>query len=178
MSNRSTLLAATVAALVTLAGCDNLPPRNDPGVENNTLGIKTFVGTTERCTGTTCDVKVNAKVGFWGCAISDIEVTPDILVLTEPNTTIVWHLKGDFAFCPTRGDGVFITTDDPNYQFRDTASVDDEEIPNTGCRKKFRMHGVNDKVTAGQEFKYVLRFRSTSKWRTVCERDPFVRNGR
>jgi hypothetical protein len=175
MTSRSVLWVAAVAALVALAGCMSQPTRD--GTDDKSRGMN-YAAKETRCPGATCVVEVKAEVGFWGCAISSIEVDPEVLVLTKPNTTIEWHLKGDFAFCPTRGDGVFITSDDPKFQFRDPESQGEEDSPGTGCRKKFRMRGVNDEATRDEKFKYMIRFRSASNKRTLCERDPFVRNGR
>lgn len=177
MSKRSTLFAAAVAVLVALAGCGSQPAQDDPDRKAGSFSFAAFKGTTRTCGEKKCVVEVNAEVGWFGCAIADITVDADVLELTQPDTTIEWHLKGDFAFCPTRGDGVFITSDDPKFQFREPDPSDDERKSGNGCRKKFRMHGVNDKVP-GEYFKYMLRFRSTMQWGTVCERDPFVRNGR
>jgi len=135
------------------------------------------------CGTKNCKIDVEAaEPNIFGCSIGAIKTKyagaeVDTLKITEKNTVITWELPKGFMFCPVRGDGVFLSEDDPNFQFEADGFDDDKSIKAKGCKKRFRMIGANDNPSdSGKKFKYVIRFRSETKPSTLCERDPWIRN--
>lgn len=168
------VVAAALGAV--FAGCNQAPQFADP---------KLVPSDWKECRGTKCDVHIkNIDVSSGTCNMDNSDVDPAKLALVGGGSRkIVWHLQGNFRFCQTRGDGVFITgddvySDDPSVQFGLPVYTDrDDGDPDPSnpekCKKKVSLTTQN---TGGNTYKYEIQFHLKDK-RVRCRLDPWVKNG-
>jgi len=123
----------------------------------------TTAGVRCRNAGSTCTIEV--KVSDPLCSEASIELDEYVLLPSvEEKKTVVWKLPAGYVFCPRAGDGAFAKN--PNLP-------DDlyDPVHKPRCSDEFQW---NRKRADGQDFEYLLRFRSAAR---VCTKDPWMRNG-
>ena len=108
--------------------------------------------TTKQCTVT---ITPSCKADNSGCG-GTIDYDPIRLQRGNKDVKLTWVLPTGFVFCRKQNDGVFLTNG-PSNQFEE-----DPANGQGGCKRDFKMKGLNSVPAPNAPYIYEIRFRRES----------------